>query len=254
MEYPFEQRYKNFSIDELLEVIQFPDDYVPEAVMAAKAELSLRQLTDEQLAEAQSVLDERKSQIRKKQELKQRQMEVVSDALDSIAREFIPGQTEPQRGDRLVKIIGIICSIMVLAALYQNRYLIQMVSRDGLMLVDAFASLLPLVIWIIAIIFFFMRKKAGWVMIGIIIAATAGLMIGQLILSPLAPEPFIQYTDSGQSNATLLLGTILVLALNYGLIRMEVREIFNVSTSLKNKIIITFSALGFLLAGVFILG
>ena len=82
MEYPFEQRYKNFSIDELLEVIQFPDDYVPEAVMAAKAELSLRQLTDEQLAEAQSVLDERKSQIRKKQELKQRQMEVVSDALD----------------------------------------------------------------------------------------------------------------------------------------------------------------------------
>src|SRR5690348_12675706 len=103
---PFTKRYQKLDNSELLHIIDFPDNFQPLAVDAARIEIESRKLTTEQLAEAKA------NQKRRLEESKANDkdvMQVMGDQLkslsSSIADTLNPIQTETLTTDRQIKLL-----------------------------------------------------------------------------------------------------------------------------------------------------
>jgi hypothetical protein len=165
----FAERYKKTSTSDLLRIINNPSEYQPLALEAATAEIANRQLTPEQLREAQAELEADQLRIEQSQATQRAMEEKVTAWSATVTDAVNPYQTGPITTDRQIQAISIFFLVL---ALY---YIYTLYDFAGFLLFDDAAEFdpslvlyfLPLVITPLAAFFFWQRKKIGWILVTI---------------------------------------------------------------------------------------
>lgn len=165
----FAERYKKTSTSDLLKIINNPSEYQPLALEAATIEIASRQLTQEQLREAQAEMDADQQRIAQGHAKQQALEEKVNAWSATVADAVNPYQTGPITADRQIQAISIFFLVLALYYIY-NAY-----DFVGFLLFDDSAEFdpslilyfLPLVITPLAAFLFWQRKKIGWILVTI---------------------------------------------------------------------------------------
>lgn len=165
----FTERYKKTSTSDLLKIISTPSEYQPLALEAATAEIANRQLTPEQLHEAQAELEA--DQLRIEQgNAKQRAIEEKVNAWSASVSDAVnPYQTGPITADRQIQAISIFFLVLALYYMYNAYGFLSFLLFEDSGEFDPSLILyfFPLVITPLAAIFFWRRKKIGWILVTI---------------------------------------------------------------------------------------
>ena len=166
---PFSEKYKLSRTSDLLKIIEFPDDYQPLAVEAAKYEIADRQLTDIELNEAKAELEfqrqENKIRIDKKGEIENNVKKNITNFLNT----FNPIQKSIPTSDKLIKLISIVFGAISFYQIYKEFNFITSLFtfNSGHWDLWVVSYLLPMIFLPIAIVLFWIRKKIGWILLTI---------------------------------------------------------------------------------------
>src|SRR5688572_8854076 len=117
----FAERFKRLELVDLLGIINRPEDYQPSAVDAAHEELTARQLTDQQLREAQMIYSERVRVAEAKEEKRNKAKQKVT----RVAGELSLVQFGTQSQDKYIRSITIFAGVYFLFMLYQRFWFLQ---------------------------------------------------------------------------------------------------------------------------------
>jgi len=154
---------------ELLEITTvLRDDYQLEAVTAAESELLKRNLSDQQLAEAQALLDAKiLEQTNKKEKIKKLQNK-VADIADTIH------PLKEKSTDTTIKLITIGLSIPYLIFLFNTWDLFILMFQDfGNIDFSGILYIVPILSFPIGLFGFWTIKKYGWIIITILLTIFA---------------------------------------------------------------------------------
>ena len=187
----FEDIMSTRSNNELLEITNlYRDDYQPEAIVAAEAELNNRNLTEEQLAAI-------KTQLSNKQREKERKNEKLKIFKNKTANfvDTINPLTE-KTIDKQTKMVTIGLTISFLFFFIKNWSLtILMIRNIGNADISSLVYFAPLILFTIGLIGFWKSKKYGWVIVSILLTSltittliTMGLEIKWVMRAPIQFE------------------------------------------------------------------
>jgi hypothetical protein len=160
----FSKLYTTWTIADLLEIIDSPDDYQPLAVEVARYELESRQLTSDQIEAARSEL-ETKHQDKK---YKQQQVKDIEDKIKSFGAfsldTFNPIQKNALSINKYIKLISLFLGGLFLYQLCKQFGLLKFMFTNSLAEWDISVILYFLLLIIIptAGILFWLRKRHGW--------------------------------------------------------------------------------------------
>ena len=165
----FTERYKKTSTLDLLKIINTPSEYQPLALEAATAEIANRQLTPEQLSEAQAALEADQLRIEQGRATQRAIEEKVTAWSATVADAVNPYQTGPITADRQIQAISIFFLVLALYYIYNAYAFVGFLLFDDAAEFDPSLVLyfLPLVITPLAAFFFWKRKKIGWILVTI---------------------------------------------------------------------------------------
>ncbi|MDR2920333.1 MAG: DUF1542 domain-containing protein [Tannerella sp.] len=165
----FTERFNSYSNSQLLGIIENPNDYQPEAVETAKAIISHRQLTDNELEIAKNELDAEKQKIISKEQQEKEMYEELKNFGESVLENISPVQRKSFNANKTIKIISILLGVMFLFRLYSEFKMIRFIFTDYATEWDLSMvfNYLPLLILAISAILFWMKKKAGWILAGV---------------------------------------------------------------------------------------
>ena len=179
---------------ELLEITTiFRDNYQPEAIVVAETELKSRKLTDEQLANAQQLLDNKK----REQEVKNEKYKLLQSKTADIVNTFSP-LTEKST-DKTIQIVTIGLIISFLVYLIKNWGLIVLMLQDignaDISLLEFFA---PLVLFPIGLFGFWTTRKYGWIILAIMLTyLTVTTLLAMGLEIKWAMQSSIYFDNSG---------------------------------------------------------
>ncbi len=179
----FTERYKSYSNAELIKVIESSSDYQPEAVETAKNEIAQRQLTDKELKEAKTELEnqrqEKNNQIEKKREIENKVKKIATSIVDTIN----PIQQSTPSTDKLIRLIMIVFVLISVYQLYDNFEMLKFMfsNSGGEWDFSIILYFVPLFLVPIAAALFWFRKKIGWILLVIYMTNSAVNSIGLLI-------------------------------------------------------------------------
>ena len=174
---------------ELLEITTlFRDNYQSEAIIAAEAELKSRNLTNEQLADAQQHLDNKEREQNAKKEKQKR----LQSKATNIADTFNP--LIEKSTDKRIQIVTISLSIFFLIHLLRNWGLIVLMLQDiGNADISSLEFFAPLVLFPIGLFGFWTTRKYGWIILTIMLTyltvttlVSMGLEIKWAMQSPIS--------------------------------------------------------------------
>jgi len=166
---PFTERYKTIRNSDLLTIIDHPGDYQELAVEAALIELGNRKLADDQINEARASLnameEEKRAQQAKLNAFERRIKSAGATLVDSLN----PKNEDPAATTRLINIISIFLA---------GLSCFQLLDYAGLLVgygmgfynfnIGNLPMWTPMVFLPLATILFWMRRRAGWVLISIL--------------------------------------------------------------------------------------
>jgi len=164
----FAERFKNIDNQRLLQIIEDPDDYQPEAVIAATEELANRQID-------QGEIEAFKARIQHERATKQKREKQLSDAKRSASRsvsEFLAALSPVQIGEKSArqKIIwfSIVFGVISFNSAYETAWFIYgqftygyLGSWDIELSIILITGLLPF----LAVILFWLVLRLGWILI-----------------------------------------------------------------------------------------
>lgn len=162
----FRKYYKTISLGELLDIVDNPDHYQPEAVEAARQELEDRQLPETAIDEARQPAVEK----RLKRESEQERRNALNDKMIHAAQHFVgavnPIQREPKRTDKIIKSIGSLYSLVGVVSMVGHRRSLLSAIREfpkypGLGLLEWE----PVILIIASVTGFFQKKRWGWLVL-----------------------------------------------------------------------------------------
>ena len=230
----FAERYRSTSNLDLLRIIENSDNYQPEAVEAAKNEINQRQLTDQELTEAQQELEtERQEKIRqgeKRTEVENRVKKLGTSIFDTIN----PIQQSAPTPERLIRLITIVFGLISIYQLYEQLSMLQFIFNDsgGEWDLSMVLFFVPLLLLPVATILFWFRKKVGWIFLGAFLTYSAINVIGLLIMTwnmePLG-VPAIDSLFPQTSTATYILTFLFFGGTLWVLSKENIREQFNIN-------------------------
>lgn len=172
---PFLERYKNHSNAALLKILATPGNYQPLALEAAKQVLESRNLSEADLAGAQTELEneqaETAAQKAKEDELRNKAKAIKEKVLDEVN----PFHVNSPTVKRIIIITTLVFSWFALQAAYtawQNRlyFMLDLNESDIIVIIPMFV--IPL-FQVIGTVLFALRKKAGWIIMAGYAALTA---------------------------------------------------------------------------------
>ncbi|MFP9113966.1 hypothetical protein ACLI1A_08480 [Flavobacterium sp. RHBU_3] len=222
--------YQNYPDAKLLDVIDNPNAYRPEAIETAQALLDERQLTDEQIAtlrrrNAEAAFEAAAPLVQRKEQ---------QDRLKLKAKSFIedisPANHAPGSSARMVKTITLFFIASYIYMLWGNvRFVYYLITHFNH--VDLFSALrlLEALFMPVAIYLFYRQKRAGWVML--FCYTIAGVLLSGLnAFNTFRPVyfDFLQEDDISDMFNQYLIKTIVHGCLCYGLVRRNVREVFQI--------------------------
>lgn len=237
----FSEYYKTVSNEELIRIVINPGDYQPAAVEAAKEELASRNLSDDVIQEARTLLSA--EQEKKEKELEKRR--AVENKLKDAGHTFLDTINPIQKGipstEKNIRYIAIVWSIIFLYQLIARFHFIAGFVKDiPRFPFSSLFALIPQLVLPVAIFTFWKRKTIGWILFAAFMVLSAvlsvSLAINSLTWKPTGFAEFdklIQRPPLEQHLIPLLvyIGTI------YFLCRKEIRILYGIT---KEKMIATF--------------
>ena len=180
----FTERFKSKTNSELIHIVENPAGFQELAVEAAVAEIKKRDLSDDELKEAEEILIGEKEAALTKSQKKKEQEDKVLEGMSTVVGVFNPIQNGTAT-DRIITAIVIVFSFMWAYNLYNQFYIFQYTFTTGDFGVDLSLLLIlrPLIFLPVAIFLFWKRQKAGWVLLAAEITFKLVEKVYSLILS-----------------------------------------------------------------------
>ena len=171
----FYQKFKTYSNTDLLRIIDKPDNYQLQAVETAKTIIADRQLSETEIKIAKDELEIEMQEKSKKEQQKIAIENKVKDIGKSVFDQINPIQKETPTAVKTIRIISIILGGLFLYKMYKEFGMLKFMFTDSYAKWD-FSMVfyfLPVIFFLTAIILFYMRKKAGWLLVTIFLAYSA---------------------------------------------------------------------------------
>lgn len=246
----FEKRFREYTIEQLLEVIKFPNDYTPEALAAAEAELASRQVTPDELEAAHHAIDERMVVEHAKKQLQRDRTDAITQTLDGVAMELMPGNAKWGNPDRAILVITALSILLVVVGIVSDIPMMRYAFHVGI-IESGYAPIILLYAgWLIAAILFFARYTFAWYALMLLYIFGLMSMCANLIIYQLSPMPLHIYEDRSETNAKSLIGLLFFGSQLYVILRPEMMEIFRINPRIKKTLISVSVAIGVLVTGI----
>ena len=230
----FSERFKTYSNAELLRVIENPNDYQPQAVETAKEIFAGRKLSEIEIKIVKDELEVEKQEKLRKERQKQAVEDKVKNIGKSVFDQINPIQKETPTSEKTIRIISIIFGGLFLFQLYKEFGMLKFMFTDSYSEWDFSMVLyfLPLIIIPTATILFYMRKKAGWLLLTIFLTYSAVSAIGMIILTMNRKQSGIEGLDSlfpQIPSLTYMLAFLFYSGIIWTISREKIRIIYSIS-------------------------
>jgi hypothetical protein len=163
-----EERYKKMSNAELLEVLQHPAHYQSEALSIAKAEFNTRQLSEKDIQEAgQALLNKNLKKELQNERIAAATTKIV-DAGNTFYDTINPIRVTAPTAEKLIRFISLVFSGLFIYKIKVNFGLFSSIIEGSSH--ESFAYtiyIFPIVVELIAIVLFWLKKKSGWMLLAI---------------------------------------------------------------------------------------
>ncbi len=229
----FSEYYQSISDTELLEILDNPQDYQPEALEAANKELASRQLTEQAIEEARLPLIAKK----RNQEKEREQLKAVETKIKTVGNRFFdtinPIQSGIPSAEKIIRFIVIVFGGMFLFELFHSFSSSEVYIHDfSNFPIQTAIILLPQLLLGLAIFLFWRRKSIGWTLLTVFLSISLMLVIWGIYQTitwkpsgishldiPFAPTPI----------STLIVQLVFLAASIYVLARPAIREQYAIS-------------------------
>lgn len=209
----FADRFKRLEPVDLITILNTSSDYQPEAVDAARKELESRQLSEEELANAQNIFNERI----KASQVSNEKWQQIKAKVESATHELSPVQFGPQSQDRYIRSVAIFAGVYFLFMLYRSSWLFAVYSGDDSLLLDwtVLDAVVPLIWLPLGGILFGLKRRIGWL-----------LMFGYFWKVVFGSIAFLVFFGQSMTVAQSIVVMVIFAAACYALLRKDVRETF----------------------------
>lgn len=160
----FKDKFKKFDNRQLLKIVAEPENYQVAAIEAAKTELKLREVTDDESREVLSELNE----LRKKKKHTDDQLKNGANSFGDFVRELSeilkPIHASPQSQERKINLMVLVFGSIALYRWYKElpmyfSYIGNWSIND---ILGATIYHLPVLLLSIGVVLFWLRKRLGW--------------------------------------------------------------------------------------------
>lgn len=231
----FAELYKTLPTDELLDILDQPQDYQPLAVEAAKVEIENRNLSPEMLDTARAIQQSRLQAKIEAAEKTQARYDEIKNIGNTIGDALNPASAQIQNTDKLILRITLWFGIVALFTLCKEYSFLKFMIDMGKWDVSAVLTVLPIVILPIASILFWFRKKAGWFMLTAISTYTVVSIVPIIVM-------WVNYKPSGiaaldnlstlNSPVTYIIPAIIFGLVIWHLSKTDMRAVYNADKTL----------------------
>ncbi len=230
----FTERYKNFSNSDFLKIIKESSKYNPIAVETAITEIDSRKLSEQDLNQANSEINEQKEKRKFEIEKRKHQEEKFKKNASTLFDTINPIQNGIQTSEKIIRsTILIFAGISIYRIFKEFRILRFMLTDSGekwnLSMVEYFA---PLILLPLATFLFWQRKKIGWILLSIFLTYSAIMAIGIFFISLIRQTSEIPVLESIFPTVSLI--TYLMTSIFFGgtlwlICKENIRYIFKIS-------------------------
>ena len=180
----FSEKFSVYSNTDLLRIIENPNDFQSQAVETAKTIILERQLSETEIKIAEKELEAERQQNLKQEQQGQIIAGKVRNLGKSVSDLINPIQEEAPTSKKTINTVSILLGALFLFSLYKRFGMIMFMFTDS-RAEWGFETLLSFMLTIAfptAIILFYFRKKAGWLLLTIYLIYAAGSTVGQFII------------------------------------------------------------------------
>jgi hypothetical protein len=161
----FIEHYQGFTAADLLVILDNKKDYQQNAIEAAKQELNNRSLSSEELNAARQLIIDRKNKKSKPHEDALAFSGKIKSATNEIAEGLLPSSDRSQPLKTKLILLILLFSVISVYQIGSNSQWLLLYTRIFLQSpMASLAVLLPSVLLPVAILFFALRKKIGWIL------------------------------------------------------------------------------------------
>jgi len=166
----FSERYKSYSVFQLVEILENRKKYQPAAITSARAELESRNIGPSEIQAIKNDLAARDRQAKEQDQARRDKIQQISSKGLSVVSNFAsPVTSSASPHDKVIKAICVVFFIQFLWLLPEqfdmgNYLLHDVAAKWGPLLPFYF---LPSILLPPAIVLFWLKKKTGWVLLAI---------------------------------------------------------------------------------------
>lgn len=160
------ERYKKMSNVELLEVLEQPGKYQPQALALAKTEFSARQLSAEEIADAKFILYRSKEAKTYHDEKMEAVRSKVTSAGNELYETFSPIRPSIPTHEKLIRLVAIAFSLFYIFKIISGFSLLTAILKgESYGNFEYTGYIFPLLVEGFAIVLFWFRKRIGWILL-----------------------------------------------------------------------------------------
>ena len=181
----FSERYKTFSNQELLKLLDNQSGYEPEPISDAKTELKNRNLSESELIEGKKELEIWQQEKFQENEKRLQFEHKIENLKSSIVKSLNPIQTEAPSTKRFILLISIVFGIIAGIRWFNEFEFIWYLFTDSYAEwgISELITFLPLMIITVSVILFWFRKRWGWILLAAYLTYTAVSALGLIMVS-----------------------------------------------------------------------
>jgi hypothetical protein len=168
----FEERFRDYTNQELLLIVENAVDYQPQAVETAKTELEKRNLSSDDLDAAKKALMDEKLIKENEDKKKEERIKKINNYFYSFIDNFNPVLKELPSSERIIRFVTLIFSAIFIyhfVKLFRILWFMITHVNSGWNLYLVY-YLSPLILMPLTIILFWKRKPLGWIFLNIYLA------------------------------------------------------------------------------------
>lgn len=231
------EKYKTYTNRQLAEMLQKPEDYLPEAIEAAREELKERNLSQEEMGSIQAEFVAIAEKIERKKEKQQDFRKYLEKNLKRLYAILDPIPKEDPSTERKINSIAFLLGCLSIYQIWGNWWMIPYIIEDGLSVknLEMIPIILPILICPLATYFFWKKKRIGWILTNIFLALILMSLIPNIALFMRNSPSSVLFGNSVLDELFLrpplfvfYLGAALFLAFIWLINRSDIRAVFKI--------------------------
>ena len=180
----FTERFKSKSNADLIKLLENPTNFQELAVAAASQEISNRNLSESEITVIKEELELARLSAEEEKEKKRAKLEGVSKHFYEILAMFNPFQFAVPTTERKVRAIAVVFMLISLFGLYGQWYVLHFLFDGNFGLdMETFGYVISLIALPGTTVLFALKRKAGWVLLVVYCAFSAGNTLNILFLT-----------------------------------------------------------------------